>query len=93
MGTAPRLCAPIDMGDELMDGPGFDVRGFLAEPLRPASVATVTGRGRPALAMVWFVLAEGRLWSKRGRSGSRTRSRLGVDKRTRVTVVDGHASG
>ena len=45
-----------------MDSPGFDISGFLAEPGRPASVATVTGRGRPALAMMWFVLAEGRLW-------------------------------
>lgn len=45
-----------------MDKPGFDVLGFLNEPLRPASVATVTARGRPALAMMWFVLEDGRLW-------------------------------
>jgi hypothetical protein len=45
-----------------MDQPSFDVIAFLREPRRPASVATVTGRGRPALAMMWFLLGEGRLW-------------------------------
>ena len=50
------------MHNERMDRPGFDVLGFLREPRRPASVATVTGHGRPALAMMWFALAEGRLW-------------------------------
>ena len=45
-----------------MDGPTFDVLGFLDEPGRPASVATVSGRGRPALAMMWFLLEDDRLW-------------------------------
>lgn len=45
-----------------MDQPGFDVLGFLNEPRHAASVATVTARGRPALAMMWFVLDDGRLW-------------------------------
>jgi hypothetical protein len=45
-----------------MDQPGFDVVGFLNEPRRPASVATVTARARPALAMMWFVLDDSRLW-------------------------------
>ena len=35
-----------------MEEPAFDVLGFLAEPGRPASVAIVSGRGRPALAMM-----------------------------------------
>ncbi|OLT39554.1 hypothetical protein BJF85_25570 [Saccharomonospora sp. CUA-673] len=42
--------------------PNFDVVAFLDEPGHPAAVATVTGRGRPALATMWFLLADGRLW-------------------------------
>ena len=45
-----------------MDGATFDVLGFLHEPGRPASVATVSGRGRPALVMMWFLLEDDRLW-------------------------------
>ena len=45
-----------------MEQPTFDVLGFLMEPGRPASVATVSGRGRPALAMMWFLLEDRRLW-------------------------------
>jgi hypothetical protein len=45
-----------------MQEPTFDVLGFLREPGQPASVATVSGRGRPALAMMWFLLEDGRLW-------------------------------
>jgi len=45
-----------------MEQPTFDVLGFLHEPGRPASVATVSGRGRPALAMMWFLLEDDRLW-------------------------------
>jgi hypothetical protein len=45
-----------------MEGPTFDVLGFLSEPRRPASVATVSGRGRPALATMWFLLEDDRLW-------------------------------
>jgi hypothetical protein len=40
----------------------FDVLGFLDEPRRPASVATVTARGRPALATMWFLVEDQRLW-------------------------------
>ena len=53
-----------------MDRPSFDVLGFLQEPRHPASVATVTGQGRPALAMMWFMLAEGRLWFHTPEGGS-----------------------
>jgi hypothetical protein len=45
-----------------MERPSFDVLSFLAEPGRPASVATITGRGRPALAMMWFAVEDGRVW-------------------------------
>jgi len=45
-----------------MSQPDFDVASFLAEPRRPASVATVTQRGDPAPATMWFAFAEGRLW-------------------------------
>jgi Pyridoxamine 5'-phosphate oxidase len=45
-----------------VDQPTFDVLGFLHEPGHPASVATVTGRGRPALAMMWFLVEDDRLW-------------------------------
>lgn len=45
-----------------MNNPGFDVLGFLNERLHAASVATVTARGRPALALMWFVVDDGRLW-------------------------------
>ncbi|MFK0250639.1 pyridoxamine 5'-phosphate oxidase family protein [Amycolatopsis azurea] len=45
-----------------MNEPGFAVQSFLDEPRLPASVATTTGRGNTALAMMWFVAEEGRLW-------------------------------
>jgi hypothetical protein len=45
-----------------VERPLFDVLGFLNEPTHVASVATVTSRGRPALAMMWFLLEDGRLW-------------------------------
>jgi hypothetical protein len=45
-----------------MERPTFDVLGFLSEPGRPASVATVSGRGRPALATMWFLVEDDRLW-------------------------------
>jgi hypothetical protein len=45
-----------------MEYPSFDVPGFLDEPGRPASVATITGQGHPALAMMWFIVGEDRLW-------------------------------
>ena len=45
-----------------MDGPTFDVLGFLDEPRHPASVATVSARGRPALAMMWFLVEDERIW-------------------------------
>lgn len=53
-----------------MDQPSFDVLGFLHERRQPASVATVTSNGRPALAMMWFVLDEGRLWFHTPTGGS-----------------------
>jgi hypothetical protein len=45
-----------------MERPSFDVLSFLTEPGRPASVATVTGRGQPALAMMWFAVEDGQVW-------------------------------
>jgi hypothetical protein len=45
-----------------MGGPTFDVLGMLRERGRPASVATVSGRGRPALATMWFLVEDERLW-------------------------------
>ncbi|WP_236725425.1 hypothetical protein [Amycolatopsis orientalis] len=45
-----------------MKRPTIDVRGFLDERERPAGVATTTSRGNPALAMMWFVAEEHRLW-------------------------------
>jgi hypothetical protein len=45
-----------------MQRPSFDVLSFLGEPGRPASVATVTGRGLPALAMMWFAVEDGQVW-------------------------------
>ena len=40
----------------------FDFFGFLGEPRRPASVATVTAGGKPALGLMWFVFEDGRFW-------------------------------
>ncbi|MEO6571879.1 MAG: pyridoxamine 5'-phosphate oxidase family protein [Ilumatobacteraceae bacterium] len=40
----------------------FDVEAFLDEPKRPASVATVTAGGRPALATMWYLFADDRFW-------------------------------
>ncbi|MFI6026444.1 pyridoxamine 5'-phosphate oxidase family protein [Amycolatopsis magusensis] len=45
-----------------MDAPGFDVPAFLAERLRPASVATTGRGGGPALATMWFLAEDGRFW-------------------------------
>jgi hypothetical protein len=45
-----------------MARPPLDVAAFLREPLRPASVATVTPSGRPALASMWFLVEDGRFW-------------------------------
>jgi hypothetical protein len=47
---------------EPLGGPTFDVLGLLHEPGRPASVATVSGRGRPALATMWFLVEDERVW-------------------------------
>lgn len=49
----------------------FDIPGFLRENRHTASVATVTPLGRPALATMWFVLAEGRFWFHTPTSGAR----------------------
>ncbi|WP_037312348.1 pyridoxamine 5'-phosphate oxidase family protein [Amycolatopsis orientalis] len=54
-----------------MKRPTFDVRGFLGERERPASVATTTSRGNPALAMMWFVAEENRLWFHTPEAGDR----------------------
>jgi hypothetical protein len=45
-----------------MQRPSFDVPGFLGELGRPASVATVTAGGHPALALMWFAFEDGHLW-------------------------------
>lgn len=45
-----------------MQRPTFDVLGFLHEPGHAASVATTTARGNPALAMMWFLVEDGRFW-------------------------------
>lgn len=45
-----------------MQRPTFDVLGFLHEPGHTASVATTTVRENPALAMMWFVVEDGRFW-------------------------------
>ena len=45
-----------------MQRPGFDGPGFLDEPGRPASVATVTASGQPALAMMWYAYEDDHLW-------------------------------
>lgn len=49
----------------------FDVESFLAEPLRPAQVASVTAGGTPILGSFWFVFADGLFWFS-----SRPRTRL-----------------
>ncbi len=45
-----------------VDRPDFDVGAFLAELDRPASVASVTPTGRPALASMWFCFQDARFW-------------------------------
>ncbi|WP_245266936.1 pyridoxamine 5'-phosphate oxidase family protein [Saccharomonospora piscinae] len=45
-----------------MERPTFDLLGFLDEPYRAASVATTTESGEAALAMMWFLLEDGRFW-------------------------------
>lgn len=40
----------------------FDIEAFLAEPLRPAQVASVNQSATPILGSLWFLFAEGRFW-------------------------------
>jgi pyridoxamine 5'-phosphate oxidase-like protein len=40
----------------------LDIEAFLAEPLRPAQVASVNQSGTPILGSFWFLFAEGRFW-------------------------------
>jgi hypothetical protein len=40
----------------------FDIDDFLAEPLRPAQVASVSPTGTPILGSFWFLFAQGRFW-------------------------------
>ncbi len=42
--------------------PPFDIGAFLAEPLRPAQVASVSPSGAPVLGSFWFLFAQGRFW-------------------------------
>ncbi|MDT7726732.1 MAG: hypothetical protein QOI21_3308 [Actinomycetota bacterium] len=76
-----------------MERPTFDVLGLLREPRLPASVATTTERGNPALATMWFVLAEDRLWFNSPDDGSRptpflTAARAGHDVAVMVATFD-----
>ncbi|MFI5694037.1 pyridoxamine 5'-phosphate oxidase family protein [Kribbella sp. NPDC051586] len=45
--------------------------GFLNEPNLPASVATTTRNGNTALAMMWFLVEDGRFWFHTPEGGSR----------------------
>lgn len=49
---------------------GFDIAAFLAEPLRPAAVATVSAMGRPALATMWFLFEGDMFWLHSPRSNN-----------------------
>jgi hypothetical protein len=40
----------------------FDIEAFLAEPRRPAQVASVSRSGTPILGSFWFLFVEGRFW-------------------------------
>lgn len=40
----------------------FDAQAFLAEPGRPAQVASVSGAGAPLLGSLWFAFESGRFW-------------------------------
>lgn len=59
MGAVLRWVIPTPRSFLVVD---FDVGAFLSEPRRPASVATVTNSGRPALATMWFLFADHRFW-------------------------------
>ncbi|MEV7548104.1 pyridoxamine 5'-phosphate oxidase family protein [Amycolatopsis sp. NPDC089917] len=65
----------------------FAVQSFLDEPRLPASVATTTGRGNPALAMMWFVAEEGRLWFHSPASGDRPAPFLDAARENREVAV------
>ena len=49
--------------------PDFDIGSFLAERDRPASVATVSERGRPALASMWYWFGDQRFWFHSPKAG------------------------
>ncbi|OXM56453.1 hypothetical protein CFP71_12900 [Amycolatopsis thailandensis] len=65
----------------------FAVQAFLDEPRLPASVATTTGRGNPALAMMWFVAEEGRLWFHTPVAGDRPSPFLAAARANREVAV------
>lgn len=70
-----------------MDRSPFAVQDFLDEPRLPAGVATTTGRGNPALAMMWFVAEEGRLWFHTPVSGDRPTPFLDAARGNREVAV------
>ncbi len=50
------------MGDDMRANAPFDIAAFLAEPLRPAQVASVGLSGAPVLGSFWFLFGQGRFW-------------------------------
>jgi hypothetical protein len=70
-----------------MEQPTFDVLGFLDEPGLPASVATTTKLGNPALATMWFVVAEDRLWFNSPEEGDRPTPFLAAARAGRDVAV------
>src|ERR671934_2147814 len=62
----------------------FDVNAFLAEPLRPAQVASVTRSGTPILGSLWFLFAEGRFWFS---SRPRTPLAMAAMSGTEVAII------
>jgi hypothetical protein len=70
-----------------MQSPGFDIFGFLDEPGRPASVATVTAGGHPALAMMWYAFGEDELWFHSPEAGPAPFLRAAAENREVAVMV------
>jgi hypothetical protein len=62
----------------------FDINAFLAEPLRPAQVASVNQSGTPILGSFWFQFAEGRFWFS---SRPRTPIAMALTRGAEVAVI------
>lgn len=81
------FCTCDECQSGVVSRPDFDICAFLAESGRPASVATVTPRGTPALATMWFLHRVGRMWFHTPSPGTRRSPFLQAAEESRAVSV------